>query len=110
MLPFQVDVDVLSRHIFPQPLFKDLLFPLVQLCLISFHFVLSFTLSLQDAIKRLRPLNPVSLTVSSRTDSGVHALSNSAHFDLLRRNDKPPFSEDILVEALNFHLRSEQIR
>uniref|UniRef100_A0A3Q4AIS9 tRNA pseudouridine synthase n=1 Tax=Mola mola TaxID=94237 RepID=A0A3Q4AIS9_MOLML len=58
----------------------------------------------------LKPLNPVSLTVSSRTDTGVHALSNSAHFDLLRKNDKPPFSEDILVEALNFHLRSEQIR
>uniref|UniRef100_A0A3Q3VSD2 tRNA pseudouridine synthase n=1 Tax=Mola mola TaxID=94237 RepID=A0A3Q3VSD2_MOLML len=61
-------------------------------------------LELQDAIKRLKPLNPVSLTVSSRTDTGVHALSNSAHFDLLRKNDKPPFSEDILVEALNFHL------
>ncbi|XP_037628736.1 tRNA pseudouridine synthase-like 1 isoform X2 [Sebastes umbrosus] len=65
---------------------------------------------LEEAIKRLRPLNPVSLTVSSRTDTGVHALSNSAHFDLQRKNDKPPFTEDILVEALNFHLRAEQIR
>ncbi|XP_031179790.1 tRNA pseudouridine synthase-like 1 [Sander lucioperca] len=65
---------------------------------------------LEDAISRLRPLNPVSLTVSSRTDAGVHALSNSAHFDLQRKNDKPPFTEDILVEALNFHLRPEQIR
>lgn len=110
MLPIQVKVDVLSHHIFIQPLFKDFLLSLVQLCLISLPFVFSFTLSLQDAIKRLKPLNPVSLTVSSRTDTGVHALSNSAHFDLLRKNDKPPFSEDILVEALNFHLRSEQIR
>lgn len=65
---------------------------------------------LEEAIKRLRPLNPVSVTVSSRTDTGVHALSNSAHFDLQRKNDKPPFTEDILVEALNFHLRAEQIR
>ncbi|XP_074486256.1 tRNA pseudouridine synthase-like 1 isoform X2 [Sebastes fasciatus] len=65
---------------------------------------------LEEAIKRLRPLNPVSLTVSSRTDTGVHALSNSAHFDLQRKNDKQPFTEDILVEALNFHLRAEQIR
>ncbi|XP_075951808.1 tRNA pseudouridine synthase-like 1 isoform X1 [Anarhichas minor] len=65
---------------------------------------------LEDAIRRLRPLNPVSLSVSSRTDTGVHALSNSAHFDLQRMNDKPPFTEDVLVEALNFHLKAEQIR
>ncbi|XP_040889014.1 tRNA pseudouridine synthase-like 1 [Toxotes jaculatrix] len=65
---------------------------------------------LEDAIRRLRPLNPVSLSVSSRTDTGVHALCNSAHFDLQRKNNKPPFTEDILVQALNFHLRTEQIR
>uniref|UniRef100_A0A3P8S608 tRNA pseudouridine synthase n=1 Tax=Amphiprion percula TaxID=161767 RepID=A0A3P8S608_AMPPE len=65
---------------------------------------------LEDAIRRLRPNNPVSLSVSSRTDSGVHALSNSAHFDLQRMKDKPPFTEDVLVEALNYHLRTEQIR
>ncbi|XP_029288002.1 tRNA pseudouridine synthase-like 1 [Cottoperca gobio] len=64
---------------------------------------------LEDAIRKLKPLNQVSMTVSSRTDRGVHALSNSAHFDLQRQNNKPPFSEDILVEALNFHLRAEQI-
>ncbi|XP_071349345.1 tRNA pseudouridine synthase-like 1 isoform X2 [Trachinotus anak] len=65
---------------------------------------------LEDAIRRLKPLNPVSLFVSSRTDTGVHALSNSAHFDLQRKNNKLPFTEDTLVEALNFHLRTEQIR
>ncbi|KAF7660220.1 hypothetical protein LDENG_00286260 [Lucifuga dentata] len=65
---------------------------------------------LEEAIRRLRPVNTVSLSVSSRTDSGVHALSNSAHFDLQRSNDKPPFTGDILVEALNYHLRAEQIR
>ncbi|XP_054472815.1 tRNA pseudouridine synthase-like 1 [Anoplopoma fimbria] len=65
---------------------------------------------LEEAIRRLKPLNPVSLSVSSRTDTGVNALSNSAHFDLQRKNDKPPFTEDILVEALNFHLIEEQIR
>uniref|UniRef100_UPI0037E8B684 tRNA pseudouridine synthase-like 1 n=1 Tax=Semicossyphus pulcher TaxID=241346 RepID=UPI0037E8B684 len=65
---------------------------------------------LEDAIRRLRPLNPVSLTISSRTDRGVHALSNSAHFDLQRKNDKPPFPDDVLVSALNSHLRTEQIR
>uniref|UniRef100_A0A3Q2YUB1 tRNA pseudouridine synthase n=1 Tax=Hippocampus comes TaxID=109280 RepID=A0A3Q2YUB1_HIPCM len=64
---------------------------------------------LEDALRRLRPLNPVSLSISSRTDRGVHALSNSAHFDFQRKNDKPPFTEEILVEALNFHLKAEQI-
>ena len=66
-------------------------------------------LRVQDAIRRLKPINPVSLTVSSRTDRGVHALSNSAHFDLQRKNDKPPFAEDIIVLALNNHLKEEQI-
>ncbi|CAG5982841.1 unnamed protein product [Menidia menidia] len=64
---------------------------------------------LEEAIQRLKPVNQVSLSVSSRTDAGVHALSNTAHFDLQRRNDKPPFSEDVLVQALNSHLRTEQI-
>ncbi|XP_034083097.1 tRNA pseudouridine synthase-like 1 [Gymnodraco acuticeps] len=63
----------------------------------------------EDAIRRLKPINPVSLSVSSRTDRGVHALSNSAHFDLQRKNDKPPFAEDIIVQALNNHLKEEQI-
>lgn len=65
---------------------------------------------LEDAVRRLRPVNEVCLSISSRTDTGVHALSNSAHFDLQRRNDKPPFAEDVLVDALNFHLRTEPIR
>ncbi|KAF3856060.1 hypothetical protein F7725_016783 [Dissostichus mawsoni] len=64
---------------------------------------------LEDAIRRLKPINLVSLSVSSRTDRGVHALSNSAHFDLQRKNDKPPFAEDIIVQALNTHLKEEQI-
>ncbi|XP_040059703.1 tRNA pseudouridine synthase-like 1 isoform X3 [Gasterosteus aculeatus] len=65
---------------------------------------------LEDAIGKLKPLNTVSLSVSSRTDTGVNALSNSAHFDLQRRKDKPPFTAEILVEALNFNLGAEQIR
>uniref|UniRef100_A0AAV2M4U3 tRNA pseudouridine synthase n=1 Tax=Knipowitschia caucasica TaxID=637954 RepID=A0AAV2M4U3_KNICA len=64
---------------------------------------------LEAAVLRLRPLNAPSLSVSSRTDTGVHALCNSAHFDLQRKN-KPPFTEEILREALNFHLREQSIR
>ncbi|XP_061584613.1 tRNA pseudouridine synthase-like 1 [Cololabis saira] len=65
---------------------------------------------IEEAIQRLKPINPVSLSVSSRTDAGVHALSNSAHFDLQRRNDKPPFTEEVVIDALNFNLGTEQIR
>ncbi|KAM7401865.1 hypothetical protein PAMP_017142 [Pampus punctatissimus] len=65
---------------------------------------------LEAAIRGLKPLNPVSLSISSRTDAGVHALSNSAHFDLQRRTNKPPFTGDVVVKALNFHLGTEQIR
>uniref|UniRef100_A0A3B4A8R2 tRNA pseudouridine synthase n=1 Tax=Periophthalmus magnuspinnatus TaxID=409849 RepID=A0A3B4A8R2_9GOBI len=61
------------------------------------------------SILRLRPENHVSLYVSSRTDAGVHALSNSAHFDLQRKN-KAPFTEEILRDAINFHLREQSIR
>nr|XP_046240223.1 tRNA pseudouridine synthase-like 1 [Scatophagus argus] len=64
---------------------------------------------LEDALTKLRPVNPVSLSISSRTDAGVHAFSNSAHFDLLRKNNKPPFPEEIITAALNFHLRPQQI-
>ncbi|XP_061899661.1 tRNA pseudouridine synthase-like 1 [Entelurus aequoreus] len=64
---------------------------------------------IEDAIERLKPLHPVRLYISSRTDSGVHALSNSAHFDFQRKNDKPPFTEDVLVKALNLKLDREHI-
>ncbi|KAL1007799.1 hypothetical protein UPYG_G00091740 [Umbra pygmaea] len=65
---------------------------------------------LEEAVRRLKPVNVVSLYISSRTDTGVHALGNSAHFDLQRQNGKTPFAEDVLVNALNFHLRPEPIR
>ncbi|XP_013857581.1 tRNA pseudouridine synthase-like 1 [Austrofundulus limnaeus] len=65
---------------------------------------------LKEALQKLKPLDPVSVFVSSRTDKGVHALSNSAHFDLQRRHNKPPFTEDILIQALNYNLGTEQIR
>lgn len=65
---------------------------------------------LEAAVLRLRPVNPVCLMVSSRTDAGVHALCNSAHFDLQRKDNKDPFTEEILTDALNFHLREQQIR
>ncbi|XP_056590850.1 tRNA pseudouridine synthase-like 1 isoform X2 [Triplophysa dalaica] len=65
---------------------------------------------LENAVRKLKPINEVLVAISSRTDSGVHALSNSAHVDILRRGDKPPLLEQNLIEALNFHLKPEPIR
>ncbi|KAG1931119.1 tRNA pseudouridine synthase-like 1 [Pimephales promelas] len=65
---------------------------------------------LESAVRKLKPVNEVSVSISSRTDSGVHALCNSAHVDIQRRAGKPPLPEQTLVEALNFHLKAEPIR
>ncbi|XP_051894985.1 tRNA pseudouridine synthase-like 1 [Pristis pectinata] len=64
---------------------------------------------LEGALQKLRPANEVNIFISSRTDSGVHALCNSAHFDIQRKEGKQPFSEELLVNALNFHLKPEPI-
>ncbi|KAM3920898.1 tRNA pseudouridine synthase-like 1 [Leptodactylus fuscus] len=64
---------------------------------------------LEMAAQKLRPVGKVKFSISSRTDSGVHAISNSAHVDIERTSDKSPFSEAILVKALNFHLHPEPI-
>ncbi|XP_028854898.1 tRNA pseudouridine synthase-like 1 isoform X2 [Denticeps clupeoides] len=65
---------------------------------------------LEDAVRKLRPVNQVSVSISSRTDTGVHALCNSAHVDIQRKDGRAPFEEDVLVDALNHHLKPEPIR
>ncbi|XP_069466203.1 tRNA pseudouridine synthase-like 1 [Ambystoma mexicanum] len=64
---------------------------------------------LELAAQKLKPEVPIRFFISSRTDSGVHALCNSAHIDIQRTNGKPPFSENILANALNYHLKPEPI-
>ncbi|XP_047580369.1 tRNA pseudouridine synthase-like 1 isoform X2 [Lutra lutra] len=71
---------------------------------------LEAALSPQEAAKRLNSVVPVKFTISSRTDAGVHALCNSAHLDVQRRSGQPPFSPEVLAEALNAHLRHPAIR
>ncbi|XP_007472258.1 PREDICTED: LOW QUALITY PROTEIN: pseudouridylate synthase-like 1 [Lipotes vexillifer] len=65
---------------------------------------------LEEAAERLNSVVPVKFTISSRTDAGVHALSNAAHLDVQRRSGWPPFSPEVLTQALNSHLRHPAIR
>ncbi|KAM6434575.1 tRNA pseudouridine synthase-like 1 isoform 2-T2 [Liasis olivaceus] len=63
-----------------------------------------------EAAENLRASEPIKFVTSSRTDAGVHALCNSAHLDIQRKDGQPPFSEEVLVQVLNRHLRLEPIR
>mgnify|MGYP001262288186 CR=1 FL=1 len=59
--------------------------------------------ALQDAIKKFSG-ERVSVRGAGRTDAGVHALGQTAHFDLTKIWD--PFR---IQEAINFHLRPRPI-
>ncbi|XP_068891316.1 tRNA pseudouridine synthase-like 1 isoform X2 [Aphelocoma coerulescens] len=61
------------------------------------------------AAQNLRPSVPIKFHISSRTDSGVHALANAAHLDIQRAPGKAAFSEKQLVQGLNYHLKPEPI-
>ncbi|KAM6236283.1 tRNA pseudouridine synthase-like 1 isoform 1-T1 [Spheniscus humboldti] len=65
---------------------------------------------LEKAAQNLKPVVPIKFCISSRTDTGVHALCNSAHLDIQRAPGKPAFSEKQLVYSLNYHLKPEPIR
>ncbi|KAM6046742.1 tRNA pseudouridine synthase-like 1 isoform 3-T3 [Chlamydotis macqueenii] len=62
------------------------------------------------AAQNLKPVVPIKFRISSRTDTGVHALCNSAHFDIQRAPGKPAFNEKQLIYSLNYHLKPEPIR
>lgn len=55
--------------------------------------------ALEDAIEKLSG-ERVTVTGAGRTDTGVHALGQVAHFDLEKE-----FSGDKVRDALNYHLR-----
>ncbi|NXM95074.1 PUSL1 protein, partial [Sylvia borin] len=64
----------------------------------------------QEAAQKLKPSAPIKFHISSRTDTGVHALANAAHLDIQRAPGKAPFTAQQLVQGLNYHLRPEPIR
>ena len=64
---------------------------------------LSIQESIEKAIKQLTGEN-VEVIGAGRTDSGVHALNQVAHFDL-----KKSLSLDVIKDGLNQHLRSQPI-
>ncbi len=78
-------------------------FPIAELSL--FYF------SLKNALEELNPNQPPKISVSSRTDSRVHALCNAAHFDLVRPPKKPVvFNPNSLRLGLNYHIGNEPVR
>ncbi|XP_063273125.1 tRNA pseudouridine synthase-like 1 isoform X2 [Prinia subflava] len=65
---------------------------------------------LEEAAQKLKPSAPIKFHISSRTDTGVHALANAAHLDIQRAPGKAPFTAHQLVHSLNHHLKPEPIR
>jgi tRNA pseudouridine38-40 synthase len=58
---------------------------------------------LEDAIHKFSG-ERVTLHVAGRTDAGVHALANAAHFDLEKDTDA-----DTVRDAVNFHARPHKV-
>ena len=65
--------------------------------------------TLEEAIQKFSG-EEVTLHVAGRTDTGVHARANAAHFDLqkLSTGDKP-ITGDIIRDALNFYIRPQRV-
>jgi tRNA pseudouridine38-40 synthase len=59
--------------------------------------------TIEDAIRKFSG-EEVTLHVAGRTDTGVHARANAAHFDLQKDT-----TGDIVRDALNFHVRPHRI-
>ncbi|XP_064611510.1 tRNA pseudouridine synthase-like 1 [Liolophura sinensis] len=60
--------------------------------------------ALNAALQHLNPANEVKITTSSRTDAGVHALSNTVHVDLQHREPKTEFSPLLVTAVVNQRL------
>lgn len=58
---------------------------------------------IEEAIKKFSQ-EEVTVHVAGRTDSGVHALAQVAHFDL-----KKETTTDVIRDALNYHVRPHKV-
>ncbi|XP_059607953.1 tRNA pseudouridine synthase-like 1 [Phlebotomus argentipes] len=64
--------------------------------------------ALEFALQRLQPANEIKVVISSRTDSGVHALHSAVHVDLERRSGKP-YEEHYITSLLNQSFKRDEI-
>ncbi|XP_041977608.1 tRNA pseudouridine synthase-like 1 isoform X2 [Aricia agestis] len=63
---------------------------------------------MESALLKLRPKNYPNLTLSSRTDGGVHALNASAHFDIVRKTDTV-YDGQFITYNMNKHFMKNDI-
>jgi len=59
---------------------------------------------LEAALRKLQPVQEPEMYVSSRTDSGVHALMNTAHVDLHHPTPTAMFPPQIIMKVVNGQL------
>ncbi|CAG5127986.1 unnamed protein product [Candidula unifasciata] len=64
--------------------------------------------ALMTALKHLQPSNEIKLTLSSRTDKGVHALANACHVDLVYPFDGKEYNPSVITSLLNYYLMNQQ--
>ncbi|KAK0061225.1 tRNA pseudouridine synthase-like 1 [Biomphalaria pfeifferi] len=67
---------------------------------------------LHESLSKLRPANEYKIFLSSRTDTGVHALKNACHVDLTHPVEGKEYNPEVMVSVLNYHLKlkNEEIR
>ncbi|XP_018578535.1 tRNA pseudouridine synthase-like 1 isoform X2 [Anoplophora glabripennis] len=63
---------------------------------------------LEMALKRLKPSNEPIVNMSSRTDSGVHAINGTCHVDLLRKNETVYEPRSITL-CLNRYFKKQEV-
>lgn len=64
--------------------------------------------AIELGVAKLKPTNDIKLILSSRTDSGVHALHSAVHIDLHRRNGKQ-YDERAIALTLNRFFFNERL-